>query len=125
MTGHVGIFWVVDNMLICVSRTLDEADSYGDCQTYELGHSEQWDLWQTENEVWLIANNIPTAVLESQYDDFPRGRVVKTPDSFVIYGDRRLLFAKNVEAIRIKFHLTQSVVEIKPDSHYRKTANWS
>jgi hypothetical protein len=125
VAGHVGIFWMIHEVVIGVSCPLAEAFLYGDCLTYEGGHGEQWDFWQTKDAAWLKANNFPIDILTSEYDDHPRGRVVKVPDTFVIYADRRLIRPRTIEAICERFQLPATNVQVKTDAHYRIAADWS
>ena len=125
MSGHVGIFWIIHEVVVRATCPLAEAGLDGDCLTYEGGHGEQWDCWQTKDAAWLKANNFPLDILTSEYDDHPRGRVVKAPDTFVIYADRRLIKSSIIEEICEKFELIATNVQVKTDAHYRNTADWS
>lgn len=116
---------MIHEVVVSASCPLAEAILYGDCLTYEGGHGEQWELWQTKNAAWLRTYNFPLDILTTEYDDHPRGRVVKTPNTFVIYADRRLMKQKIIQAICEKFELIATNVQVKTDAHYRNAADWS
>jgi hypothetical protein len=119
MTERVGIFWQVEGLWVAAGCTLAEAVAYGDALTYDGGHAEHWDRWQEAGGRWLSAHDLPLAILTSEYDEHPRGRVVKTPDRFVIYADRRLLGSETVSEIVTLFGLEGAPMMCSPDSHYR------
>src|SRR5271167_2013865 len=72
----VGIFWRVKDALVVDRSTLDEAEPYGDCLTHPVGHYDRWEEWQTFDAAHLEALGYPGVIASSEYDDWPRGRVV-------------------------------------------------
>ena len=61
----VGIFWVVSGKLVIDSTPLGEAEPYGEHLTHPRSHYEVW-------EQWRLGGRVPG---ESEYEEFPRGRV--------------------------------------------------
>jgi hypothetical protein len=125
MSGEVGIFWMVDGVLVSASCGLDVAVQYGDCLTYEGGHAQRWDAWQAAGGRWLAEHAMPADILTSEYDEHPRGRVVKEPGAFVIYADRRLQRPLILKQICARFGLVVSQTVIRSDAHYRTSADWT
>ncbi|GGE95363.1 hypothetical protein GCM10011404_30620 [Sphingomonas prati] len=117
--GCVGIFWFVDDMLVAAGCPVADASPYGDCLTYDGGHAEHWDRWQEAGGVWLAAHGLPLSILSTEYDDHPRGRIVKEPGSFVLYADRRLQTADRLDSICSRFELDRAKVSLRSDAHYR------
>jgi hypothetical protein len=117
----VGIFWRVGDVLVVDRSTLDSAEPYGDCITHAAGHYERWDGWQALGTARLVANGYPAAIASTEYDEWPRGRVVYENPSrrFVIYADRRLQSREIVDALKNSFGLCSAETVVKSDSHYR------
>jgi hypothetical protein len=71
----------------------------------------------------LVAKAYPDRIASTEYDQWPRGRIVyETPTRrFVIYADRRLQKPDIIDALKTAFGLTESklIVRIRSDSHYR------
>ncbi len=117
----VGIFWRVDGTLIFDRSALDEAESYGDCVTHALGHYERWQEWQEMGATCLATKGYPIAIMSTEYDEWPRGRIVyeTLQRRFVLYADRRLQRPEIVDAIKQAFGLCDVQTVIRSDSHYR------
>jgi hypothetical protein len=119
----VGIFWRVNGVLVIDRSTLDEAEPYGECITHAAGHYECWQEWQELGGARLAAKGYPDRIASTEYDQWPRGRIVyETPTRrFVIYADRRLQKPDIIDALKTAFGLTESelIVRIRSDSHYR------
>jgi hypothetical protein len=117
----VGIFWRVADVLVIDRSTLAEAETYGDCITHARGHYECWQEWQALGGTRLVANGYPAKIASTEYDEWPRGRVVyETPAKrFVLYADRHLQRPEIVEALKTIFGLTTADVVVKSDLHYR------
>jgi hypothetical protein len=117
----VGIFWLVDGTLVAAGCALNDAAWYGDCLTYDGGHAEHWDLWQEAGGLWLREHGLPPSILTTEYDSHPRGRVVKEPNGFVVYADRRLQTPDIITTICEKFGLNKTSTAIRSDAHYRRS----
>jgi hypothetical protein len=117
--GAVGIFWWIDGTLLAAGCAVSEAEAYGDNLTYDGGHAEHWDRWRAAGASWLKAHDMPLVICTSEYDEHPRGRIVKRPEGFVVYADRRLHGRAIMSAICLHFDLESSAVVVQSDPHYR------
>jgi hypothetical protein len=117
----VGIFWRVNRILVIDRSTLDEAEPYGDCLTHAAGHYDRWQEWQALGIAWLEAAGYPDRIAWTEYDQWPRGRIVyETPrQAFVLYADRRLQKPDVINALKTTFGLNDAEVIVRSDSHYR------
>ncbi len=62
----VGIMWLVRDKLLFDSMPLSEAEVYGDHLTHPRSHIRMWEQFQ----------RLGRAPRESEYEEFPRGRVM-------------------------------------------------
>src|SRR5262245_40618640 len=115
--GKVGFFWVVSDRsgrdkLLAESLELSEAEPYGGALTHPGGHYDFWEAMQARGPAWLRARNLSVALLRTEYEDWPRGRVVFHLDKlrFSLLVDRRLRIASRLSMIQKEFRL--------PDSHF-------
>jgi hypothetical protein len=117
----VGIFWRVSQSLVVDRSTLEEAESYGECITHAAGHYERWQEWQSLGATRLAALGFPAVIASSEYDQWPRGRVIyETPTRrFVLYADRRLQKTGIIDALKTTFGLSETEVLVRNDAHYR------
>jgi hypothetical protein len=69
----------------------------------------------------LRAIGFPDCIASTEYDEWPRGRIVyETPAKrFVIYADRRLQKPGAIDALKRAFGLHEAEVIVMSDSHYR------
>lgn len=108
---HLGIFWLVDGKLIIDSSPLSEAERYGDHMNHPRGHVHVWEEFERSGRV-------PRG---SEYEEYPRGRVMHHPASgeFTILADKCILDRKGMIAqIKKALHL-RNKVKLDKDSHYR------
>lgn len=108
---HLGIFWLVDGKLIIDSSPLSEAEPYGDHLIHPRNHLRVWEKFE-------CAGQVPR---DSQYDEYPRGRVMHNPASgeFTIFADKCILKHKGLIAqIKKALHLRKKV-KTGTDLHYR------
>ncbi len=117
----VGIFWHVGDHVVVDYSVLDEAEEYGDCLTHATGHYDRWQQWQCLGGRALLAAGYPKSILSTEYDEWPRGRVVyETPaNRFILYADRRLQRPEIVAALKSIFGIAAADVVVKSDLHYR------
>jgi hypothetical protein len=117
----VGIFWLVNGVLVIDRTTLEDAEPYGDCLTHAAGHYERWQEWQALRNAQRASAGYPDRIASTEYDQWPRGRIVhETPkSSYVIYADRRLQRPDIIDALKIAFGLNEAEVIVRSDSHYR------
>ena len=108
---RVGIFWVVNGILLIDSTTLNQAEPYGDHLTHPRSHIDVWDSWQ---KLGKVPGDVP-------YEEPPRGRVMfnrKTSQS-VLLADKCILQRKGVVAEITKALCLPKNVTLGSDSHYR------
>ena len=107
----VGIFWVVDGMLLIDSIPISEAEPYGDHLTHPRGHAEVWEKYQR-------AGAVPTRM---EYEESARGRVMFDTKTrrFTFLADRCILNDKGMARwILSKMNLPKNTVR-NTDRHYR------
>lgn len=117
----LGIFWRVAGVLVIDRSLLDVGEPYGDCLTHAAGHYERWENWRALGAERLRATGLPDRIALTEYDEWPRGRVVyeKVAQRFVLYADRRLQTPSIVDALKTAFGLHEAKVIVMSDSHYR------
>ena len=95
-TGILGLFWVVEDhgkaALIAHAVSMEQAVPYGDMLTVDEGHFEFWSGLACRGPRLLRAAGIPTAPVWSEYEEWPRGRVLYDHPArcLVIPADRQL-----------------------------------
>jgi hypothetical protein len=116
-----GIFWKIGHVLVIDHTILDEAEAYGDCLTHAAGHYERWEGWQALGASRLRRLGYPDGIITSEYDDWPRGRIVhQVPaNRFVLYADQRLQRPEIIAPLTEAFGLQTQTVVIRSDAHYR------
>ena len=123
--GMVGPFWVVEDggksSVIALAVPLERADTYGDMLTVDTGHLEHRSRLARRGAPALRADGLPTAPVWSEYEEWPRGRVLYDGSSqrFVIRADRQLHRLGFVHLIATRFYIEGSGATILPDDHYR------
>ena len=124
----IGVFWIISAAdgarLLAASCKWDEAEPYGDCLTFGLGHYEVWQGWRRSRELDAAARAVVRA---HEYEDWPRGRIVfdRAQDRFILYCDRKLMRPKTIEEIQQRFQLPADRTAVEADFHYqsRETPN--
>lgn len=125
--SFVGIFWAVRQKksaptLLQHRCSLKDAEMYGRMLTCAHGHYEVWGQWQNGSRP--VRAGFAPLVAGSEYDEWPRGRVVYDPNDkrFVLYADERILRRPSlVKAIREIFGLAADRTSTKGDHHYQST----
>jgi len=117
----VGIFWLIEGSLLIDRSTLEAAEPYGECLTHTAGHYDRWQEWQALGVTRLAALGYPGQIVSSEYDEWPRGRVVHETQQgrFVLYADPRLQRPEIIEALKLAFGLDNAEVVVRSDAHYR------
>ena len=111
---RLGIFWLVGDKLLIDSAPLSECEKYGDHLNYPKGHNRVWEHWQ----------QIGKAPVESEYEEYARGRVMcdlKT-NRFTLLADKCILKRKDlIAAIKDELHLPKQTLQtsLGTDAHYR------
>lgn len=118
----LGILGRVGDALVIERIVLAAAEAYGDCLTHGGGHYECWEAWRMLGDAKLRAAGLPREIGVSEYDDWPRERVVYEvlAPRFVLYLDRRLQQASLIVQIRQAFGLHGAEVQVRGDPHYRR-----
>ena len=109
--SHVGIFWLVNGCLLFDSTPLSEAEPHAG----HLGHA------RSHIKAWAQFQRLGKAPRESEYEEYPRGRVIFDPAAgeFTILADQCILDRKDlITQIKTTLHLPPNT---KPgtDIHYR------
>jgi len=124
-TGMVGPFWVVEEggaaAIIALAVRLDRASPYGDTLTVETGHLEHWSWLASRGASALRQAGLPTAPVWSEYEEWPRGRVLYDTDTrrFIIRADRQMHRPEFVRLIADRFGIAAADATVLPDDHYR------
>jgi hypothetical protein len=107
---RLGIFWLVARKVLLESAPLTECERYGDHLNYGGNHINAWELWK----------RIGAAPEQSEYEEFPRGRVIHNVRSgFTILADKCLLNDKHaIGKIKRELHLPKKTI-LDRDPHYR------
>ena len=123
--GMVGPFWVVEAdgqaAIIALAVPLEEAARYGDVLTVERGHLEHWTQLGRCGTRALREAGIPTAPIWSEYEEWPRGRVLfdSAAQRFVVRADRQLHRPAFIRLIADRFGIAPNDAAILSDDHYR------
>ncbi len=107
----VGIFWLIEDRLVLDTTLLSEAEPYGDCLTHGNSHIDFW----TEQQ------GLGTVSHDTEYEEYPRGRVVYNAKArkFYLLADRCILKDKaKVARIKKAIHLPPKTT-VDTDPHYR------
>jgi|SRR5579872_1742031 hypothetical protein len=108
---RLGIFWLVNGQLLHDSVPLSESEPRGDYRDYPGSHIDKWAEWL----------RIGKAPAESEYDEFPRGRITHDARDkhFNLFADRNILRRKElIDAIKKEFHLPKQT-SVGTDPHYK------
>jgi hypothetical protein len=82
-----------------------------------LRRYEVWTNWQKPRRTPSTDHSIVSAIIEHEYEHFPRGRIVyHTKDrQFVLYADRRLQQDRTIVAIAEQFDLSPGSFIVRSD----------
>ncbi|KAA2211359.1 hypothetical protein [Teichococcus oryzae] len=123
-TPAVGIFWGVGGggrpaTLLADLVPLDQAEPYGDFLTHG-GHYDHWLSLERLGAGVLRQRGLPTAPTWSEYEEWPRGRVVYLVPGqrFTVYADRQLQQAPWLALIAGRFGLSEGSFDLRGDPHY-------
>jgi hypothetical protein len=121
----LGLFWAVEDhgrpVLIAHAVSMEQATPYGDMLTVETGHFEFWTGLARRGPRLLRAAGIPTAPVWSEYEEWPRGRVLYdcAARRITIRADRQLHRPAFVRLIADRFRFVTADASVLPDDHYR------
>ena len=123
---HLGIFWLVpvDNgepVILMDCEPLAHCESYGETMTHPRGHYDVWERWRRLGMSGLRAAGLPITIFSTEYETYPRGRVVYSivEEVFWIYADRRLQRPAIIAEVCEHLRLSSESFIVKSDSHYR------
>lgn len=125
VTGMVGPFWVVEHQgkaaLLALVVPLAEADPYGDMLGVDTGHDQYWSGLARRGARALHEAGIPTAPVWSEYDEWPRGRVLydRVEGKFVVRTDLQLHHPAFLQLVIERFGLDLATTSVLSDDHYR------
>ena len=123
--GKVGFFWIVPDRLgqdAIIGEAIDlaKAETYGEALTHPLGHYDYWNLLKARGPAWLRVRNLSGRLLATEYEDWPRGRLVFFPaqNSFTLLADRRILRPSRLMMVWAMFKVAEHRVDLRRDGHY-------
>ena len=124
----VGIFWGIAEgdeppVLLADLAPLEQGEPYGEFLTHG-GHHEHWESLAAAGAGELRRRGLPTAPAWSEYEEWPRGRVVHHVPTgrSIIYADRQLRRAPPFLALVVqRFGLSEGCYEVRGDPHYVST----
>ncbi|AYJ86899.1 hypothetical protein D3Y57_14320 [Sphingomonas paeninsulae] len=127
--SNVGIFWFVPSNVPLTSTMIydltpiAEASGYAGLKTHDRGHYEYWSSLASLGSNKLRGRGEPTIIARSEYEAYPRGRVVYDPSRqhFIIYADRRLHGQEFIDVILLWFDIPAGRFSVKGDQHYANT----
>jgi hypothetical protein len=111
-TPNVGIIFLVGKTLSIDRTPVSEGEMYGDFRIHRRGHDI---YWETLKENGLVPQ-------DSEYDDYPRGRVAYNMkmEKYSLFLDRCILKHKSiVKKIISELNLPTRSTKTDTDSHYR------
>ena len=123
----VGLFRTVEShsraALTACPGPLAEAITSGEMLTIEIGQSDHWAAPARRGGRNLRSACVPSAPLWSEYEEWPRGRVLfdRTSGRFVIRADPPLHRPDRVARIARYFGFGAASVTLLPDDHHRST----
>ena len=110
-------------MLLADLVPLEQGEPYGEFLTYG-GHYEHWESLAAAGAGELRRRGLPTAPAWSEYEEWPRGRVVHHVPTgrTIVYADRQLRQAPPFLALVMqRFGLPEGRHEVRGDPHYVST----
>lgn len=105
---------------------LEWVETYGEVLTCPHGHHDLWEEWRVGGSPAgaEAAPDLPPGVLRtvrsSEYDDWPRGRIVREPTRWVVYADAQLLRPERRAALLDVFELDPDATVFRRDAHYAR-----
>ena len=107
--------------IIALAVRLDRADAYGDMLTVDTGHLEHWSRLARRGVVALREAGMPTAPVWSEYEEWPRGRVLydRVARRVVVRADTHLHQPEFLRLIAERFRINLATAIVLPDEHYQ------
>jgi hypothetical protein len=127
LTPFIGIFWLImerngSPVLLADRCSVAAGEPYGDFLTYG-GHYDHWSDLAALGAAGLRRRGLPTAPAWSEYEEWPRGRVVHHVPTgrFVVYADRQLQKPITIGMIVRHFKISADGFDVRSDRHYAST----
>jgi hypothetical protein len=115
---RVGIFFVIDGVLIVESRTVSEGEDDGDFVNHSRSHYECWN-----RAVKRMRTTTAGGISGRSYDYYPRGRCLysKKSKKFLLYLDPCIVrFPPKMQELLYKFQIPIEETDVvSDDPHYR------
>ncbi|TPI59857.1 hypothetical protein FJ420_21330 [Mesorhizobium sp. B3-1-3] len=125
-TAKIGLFWIVDDRSgrdTCLAEAIDisKGEVYGPSIVSPRGHYTFWSEMQRRGPGWLRSRGLSAALLATEYEDWPRGRVSYSIDAerLILMADRRLHTPSRIALIKQAFALRDGYFDVRSDSHYQ------
>ncbi|TPI65546.1 hypothetical protein FJ420_11760 [Mesorhizobium sp. B3-1-3] len=122
----MGFFWIVvdrncRDAILADAIGLADAEHYGELLTHPGGHFDYWETMKQRGPAWLRGKKLSAQLLQTEYEDWPRGRVVFSPNEacFFVYADARIKTRARIALVRAAFQISDVNLMIREDSHYR------
>lgn len=123
-TGAVGIFWVLTERneqptVLADLVPITQGEPYGEFLTYG-GHYAYWERLASLSVSELHRRGLPAAPAWSEYEEWPRGRVVyhQPTQRFILYADRKLWRRPLLNLLLARFDLQNAAFDLRGDPHY-------
>jgi len=120
----IGIFWVVTDRggsprVLADLIPLVQGEPYGEFLTYG-GHYTFWERLARLGAAELRRRGLPMAPTWSEYEEWPRGRVVHHQPTrrFIVYADRKLWHRPILDLVLARFGLRGQDFDLCGDQHY-------
>ena len=108
----VAIFWALKGRLLFHTTPVDEAEDYAHFKIHPASHIDHWSKLQ----------NAGTVPRDTEYEEFPRGRVIydQSNGQFTVYADKCILKESGlVKEIMTALELPNQKTKWASDEHYR------
>ena len=121
---NIGIFWVLaasgaPPQVLAELVSLHQGEPYGEFLTYG-GHYDYWQRLAKLGAAELRRRNLPTAPAWSEYEEWPRGRVVyhQPTRRFIVYADRKVWPRPILDLVLARFGVPNESFDLRGDPHY-------
>ena len=107
--------------IVALAVPVEQADPYGDMMTVDTGHLQHWSRLARRGAAALRAAGLPIAPVWSEYEEWPRGRVLYDclTRCFVIRADQQLHHLVFLYLIADCFRIELAATKLLSDDHYR------
>ena len=124
--ARIGFFWIVDDaagldVILAEAIAIGQGEVYGPSVVHPGGHFHFWSKMQKGGPAWLRARGLSAALLATEYEEWPRGRVSLSLESkrLMLLIDPRLRTQMRIAMIQREFGLPDGHLDLRSDGHYR------